>query len=384
MSSGTEIARNSVIGKYRIMQKLGTGAFAQVYKAENTETKEIFAIKVFPKTNLERDDDVERFQREIDTMAILKHENVVSMHDFFTDRDNFFLVIDFCQNGDLMDYISKNKKIVEPTAALIFEQIVSGIAYCHSFGVAHRDLKPENVLFEKFPHVKVCDFGLCGYINSTKLMSTFCGSPCYSAPECLYHHEYDGQKSDIWSLGVILFLMVTGTHPWNVHNINLMMKDIVSCNYKVPNDVSRECKDLIEKILVYEPTQRLPLDQILKHPWLKNAAKAKIYQNTGRKHTLPPLPPIQPKKVKDIAEASRANGAEVEKGIVAPISFFTRSGSVTPVNFPVRRSTSNANISGMGGRCSTPKVTSPSVKMQQRRQRSVEVFSAKTSKIFNK
>ena len=373
-SHSAEIPRNSMLGKYKIAQRLGVGAFAQVYKAENTETQEIFAIKVFPKSNLEQEDDVVRFQREIDAMAILKHENVVSMHDFFSDESNFYIVMDYCQNGELMDYIAKNNKIVEPTAALIFEQIVSAIAYCHSFGVAHRDLKPENVLFDKFPHVKVADFGLCGYINPSKLMSTFCGSPCYSAPECLYHHDYDGQKSDIWSLGVILYLMVVGNHPWNVHNINLMMKDIVSCNYKVPKEVSPECKDLIEKILVYEPTQRLSLEQILKHPWIKNAAKAKVFQNTGRKHSLPPLPPVQPKKLQEIADAARASQGESDRGIVAPLSFLSRSGSVTPVT-PVRRSTSNSNLVQ---RASTPKVTSPTVKVGARRQRSVEVFSSKT------
>ena len=141
-----------------------------------------------------------------------------------------------------------------------------------------------NVLFDKFPHVKVTDFGLCGYINSSKLMSTFCGSPCYSAPECLYHHDYDGQKSDIWSMGVILYLMVVGTHPWNVHNINLMMKDIVTCNYKVPKEVSPDCKDLIEKILVYEPTQRLSVEQILKHPWLKTQQRQR-YSTTPAEST---------------------------------------------------------------------------------------------------
>lgn len=363
-----EILPNSVIHGYTFVTQLGAGAFAKVYKAEQVSTKKIFAIKVFPKSNLKDEADTKRFQREIDTTANLKHDNIVNLHDFFSDENNFYLVLDYCQNGELMDYIIKNKRIAEPTAALIFEQMVAAVAYCHSFGVAHRDLKPENVLFEKFPHIKVSDFGLCGYMETSKMMTTFCGSPCYSAPECLYHRAYDGHKSDIWSLGVNLFLMVTGKHPWNVSNINIMMKDIVTCNYHVPKDVSPECKDLICKILVAEPENRPTIDQILKHPWLKFADKAKILQMQGKKHTLPPLPPMQTKKFAELASGSGRTSDEC--GIAAPLSLFPKSSSASGA---LIRSTSNASFNS---RPNSPKVSIPNPnKFAGRRQRSVECFN---------
>ena len=367
--SHSEILPNTQIKGYTFLTRLGAGAFAKVYKVEQTETKKVFAIKVFPKSNLKDNDDIKRFQREIDTTANLKHDNIVNMHDFFSDENNFYLVLDYCQNGELMDYIAKNKRIAEPTAALIFEQIVAAVAYCHSFGVAHRDLKPENVLFERFPHVKVSDFGLCGYMETSKMMTTFCGSPCYSAPECLYHKAYDGQKSDIWSLGVNLYLMVTGKHPWNISNINVMMRDIVTCNYQVPKDVSPECKDLICRILVAEPENRPTLDQILKHPWMKFAEKAKILQTQGRKHSLPPLPPMQAKKFAELTSSSRRDGDEL--GIAAPLSLFpTRA----PPGHPIVRSSSNSSFGG--SRPNSPKVSIPNPnKFAGRRQRSVECFN---------
>ena len=136
-------------------------------------------------------------------------------------RSSIFL---FVIRGELFDYIVDHDKLDEPTAAIVFQQIVDAIAYCHSFGVAHRDLKPENVLIIKFPHVKIADFGLCGYISAQQMMKTFCGSPCYCSPECLSKLDYDGRKSDIWSLGVLLYTMVTGQIPWNIMNTKMIIK----------------------------------------------------------------------------------------------------------------------------------------------------------------
>lgn len=186
------------------------------------------------------------------------------------------MILDLCSGGELFDYIVKNEKLSEPTAALIFQQIAAAIAYCHSYGVAHRDLKPENVLIDKFPSVKVSDFGLCGYIDGKELMKTFCGSPCYCAPETLSRIQYDGRLSDVWSMGVILYAMVTGEHPWNISNTNAMIRQILRGAYTVPNFISPQCKDLINSMMKVDVKQRITMDKVLKHPWLANAAKAPI------------------------------------------------------------------------------------------------------------
>jgi serine/threonine protein kinase len=217
-------------------------------------------------------------------MAVLDHPSIVRLYDFFEDDKNFYLVMDFCNDGSLLNYVVKNGKLAEPVAAFIYQQICSAVRYCHERKLAHRDLKLENVLIEKLPKIKVADFGLCGFVDPDILMSTFCGSPAYCAPECLARMAYDGPKSDMWSLGVILFSMVTGSHPWNCDNQSVMMRQILGAEYTIPGYVSADCKDLIGKLLRLTPDERLTADQVLEHQWLKLASKAQF----GNK----PAPPV--------------------------------------------------------------------------------------------
>jgi serine/threonine protein kinase len=232
------------------------------------------------------------------------------------DSANFYLVIDLCSGGELFDYIVEHDRLDEPTAALIFHQIISAIAYCHSFGVAHRDLKPENVLIVDFPYVKVADFGLCGFISEQQLMRTFCGSPCYCAPECLCRIQYDGRKSDVWSLGVILFAMVIGEHPWNVTNTSIMLRQILKGAYTVPGYISPACKNLIQSMMKVNPVDRISIERLVEHPWLKLAESAPTKPN----FKAPPLviPPPQPTSIKDISEASARAAQKSDSGIFSP------------------------------------------------------------------
>ena len=306
----------SHIKNYDIGDELGHGAFSHVCKAVNTQNNQNYAMKIFPKSNLTDEGDQERFQREINTMAYLRHDNLVALYDFFWDENNFYLVIDLCPGGELFDYIVDHDKLDEPTSALIFQQIVSAIAYCHSFGVAHRDLKPENVLIEKFPHVKVADFGLCGFISEQQMMKTFCGSPCYCSPECLCRIQYDGRKSDIWSLGVILYAMVTGEHPWNISNTSIMLRQILKGAYTVPSFVSAQCKDLICSMMKVNPQDRITIEKIIKHPWLKVASKAAVKGNVPQGPLQ--LPPLQQISIAEISEASARSSTRSEHGIISP------------------------------------------------------------------
>jgi serine/threonine protein kinase len=152
---------------------------------------------------------------------------------------------------------------------VIFGQIASAIAYCHCHGIAHRDIKPENILITTFPNVKVADFGLCEAAVDGQLMTVFCGSPCYLAPECHCKIAYDGKKADIWSLGVLLFAMATGCFPWLVTNQRLMVRQILSGDYAFPDSISAECRSLVDGMLQVDPRCRMTMDQILSHPFLK-------------------------------------------------------------------------------------------------------------------
>jgi len=308
-----------VIKNYNIENVLGSGAFSTVCKAVHKTSGEIFACKIFPKTNLAEKGDIERFQREVNAMAFLRHDNLVALYDMHWDQENFYLFLDYCPGGELFDYIVDHDKLDEPSSALIFQQVVASVQYCHSHGVAHRDLKPENILLDQFPHIRVSDFGLCGYVSEQQLMKTFCGSPCYCAPECLCRVQYDGRQSDVWSMGVILYAMVTGEHPWNISNTSIMLRQILKGAYTIPAFVSSACKDLITKMMQVNPKDRITVDDVMKHPWLKAAAKSKLKIPTIKPKTdLSSLPPLSGLTIAEISEASAQSSQRSESGIISP------------------------------------------------------------------
>jgi len=320
------------IKDYSLTEKIGDGAFSIVYKASKGGTGEFFAIKVIEKSVLAEKADKQRMQRELDSCAYLKHENVVSLHDFFSDDSRFFLVLDYCAGGDLYTFIRNTQNIRESQAAFIFQQIVSAMSYCHAMGVVHRDLKPQNVLITNYPQIKVTDFGLCGFVIEESKMRTFCGSPFYAAPECLKQVQYDGPMSDCWSLGVILFELVSGKHPWNVSNTGMMLKQIYSASYSIPSDITPACEDLIRSLLKVRPTDRLTCDEILAHPWLKMAPKR------NEKSSLPPL--IR-KTIPMITANLDRNSMQADHGIISP--FFGVPSSPDGVHTPPNQPPSTLN-----------------------------------------
>ena len=275
---------------------------------------------MYPKSNLKTEKEERLFQREIDAMAYISHPALVSLHDFFDDANNFYLVMDYCPGGELFDYIVKRDRLDEPTAALVFKQIVSGVAYCHSFGIAHRDLKPENILVDKFPKVMVTDFGLCGYLDEKTLMKTFCGSPIYTAPELLLQREYDGKKADVWSLGVILFGMVTGEHPWRTENTSAMLSQIVHANYTFPDYLSSNVKELISMMMTLNPEERPTLAEVLKHPWFELEMQSPAKNSLVGKRILQREEPEAPEvPLATISEMSRDGSTiKFDHNIVSP------------------------------------------------------------------
>lgn len=358
MSGAQQVNYPKKIKTYNLLEELGHGAFSVVCKAMNLQNKKIYACKVFPKSNLADKGDVERFQREINAMAFLRHENLVALYDFFWDEANFYMIIDFCPGGELFDYIVNHDKLDEPTAALIFQQIASALQYCQSLGVAHRDLKPENVLIDQFPLIKVSDFGLCGYISDQKMMKTFCGSPCYCSPECLCRVQYDGRLSDIWSLGVILYAMVTGEHPWNITNTSIMLRQILKGAYTVPPFVSPQCKELITKMMQVNPRDRITIDQILKHPWLKVAQRCPYKKPTMKPNKdIAALPPLNGFTLEEISEASAQSSQRSDNGIFSPFEDNQPDEDGTGSSLPMLciRSSSLQNV--RMGKLSTEKTT---------------------------
>lgn len=304
--------------QYQFSEILGSGSFSVVCRAYNVKNKKTFACKVIPRNNLAHKSDLNRFQREINAMAFIRHENLIALHDFFWDDDNFYLIMDLCPGGELFDHMVKHGKFDEPTAALVFRQFAAAVAYCHSFGVAHRDLKPENILIDVFPRVKVSDFGLCGYLSDELMMQTFCGSPCYCSPECLCRVQYDGRLADVWSLGVILFSMVTSENPWNISNTSIMLHQILKGAYNVPPTVSKQCKDLIQNMLKVNPRDRYTMDKVLAHPWLKLGDESTYAAMEHPPKNDESLEPINPIPLRIISQISEQQSQISDQGIFSP------------------------------------------------------------------
>jgi serine/threonine protein kinase len=260
------------VSHYELQSVLGSGAFSTVYRAVDTTTHHPWAVKVIPKSTLPSDDARARLQREITAMTYLVHPNVVHLDDFISDDQYFYLVMELITGGDLAEFIHNSlAQCRERVAAGLFFQIVSGIQYCHSRGVAHRDLKPQNILLTKDHDVRIADFGLCHFNSPDSAMKTICGTAVYLAPECLTSEKYDGFARDIWSLGVILYELVTRDYPWTIGNGPLMYKQILSGKFPIPTGVSSICVDLIVRILKLRPKDRPTASQILESNWFKLA-----------------------------------------------------------------------------------------------------------------
>ena len=179
------------------------------------ETGESVAMKILEKARLKKQEDVLRVQREISILMKVYHPNIVQLYEVIENQDQVFLVMEYVPNGDLQKLIERKGPIPEKQACLYYFQLISGIEYIHKIGCAHRDLKPENLLLDEDNNIKISDFGLSNnYIHSNPALNTPCGSPCFAAPEMITGKRYDPVKVDIWSSGITLFLMLTGTYPF--------------------------------------------------------------------------------------------------------------------------------------------------------------------------
>ena len=304
------------IQKYAAIKLVGSGSFGSVYEAQDIETKKTYAMKIIEKRHLVHRGDIPHLQHEIDSLAFLKSEYIVSLHDFFSNQQYFFLIMDWCPGQSLESYIQRNGPLRETTAATVFQQIVLAVDFCHSHGVAHRDIKPQNILITKFPNIKLSDFGLCGYVVPDTLMKTVCGTPSYTAPEIIKNQEYDGCMADIWSLGVLLYELVTGIHPWSSNNLPQMHRQITNAQYTIPGTVSPACCDLINSLLRPRPLSRPTTSQILKFPWLKLGKTN--HSISSMKHNQSNLPSLTPDNMAEFSVLMERNAFKKDCGIVSP------------------------------------------------------------------
>ena len=258
----------NILNEYSIKGTIGQGAFSKVKLGINKLTGEKVAIKIIDKRKIKIDSERERVQRELNIMKKLNHINIVKIFQIKEDTIYIYIIMEYIENN-LFFYILKNKYLSEEESSFYFFQIISGIDYIHSQGIVHRDLKPENLLINKTGNLKIIDFGLSNYYcKDGKLLSTSCGSPSYIAPEIILGNKYDGFFIDIWTIGIILYIMVCGCFPFeDKDNKNALFKKIVKCKVEYPKFIPKNAKDLLEKILVCNPEKRINLQEIKEHPF---------------------------------------------------------------------------------------------------------------------
>ena len=260
------------VGDYIIKKTLGQGTFGKVKLGIHKPTNEKVAIKILEKSKIIEKDDEIRVKRELEMMPKFNHNNVILVTEIFSNRDNFYIVMEYCEGGELFNYIVKKRRLAEEEAAFFFYQIISGLEYIHSLGIVHRDLKPENLLLGKDHILKIIDFGLSNYF-SKKLLVTPCGSPCYASPEMVSGNKYNGFRIDIWSTGIILYAMLCGYLPFEDKDNEVLFKKILRCKLELPPHLSHSSKDLMLKILVTNPEKRITIQEIKRHPfYLKGKA----------------------------------------------------------------------------------------------------------------
>ncbi|XP_022887417.1 CBL-interacting protein kinase 2-like [Olea europaea var. sylvestris] len=269
--------------RYELGKLLGQGTFAKVYHARNLKTGMSFAIKIIDKEKILKVGMIDQIKREISVMRLVRHPNIVQLYEVMATKKRIYFVMEYIKGGELFNKIVKGK-LKEDVVRKYFQQLISAVDFCHSRGVYHRDLKPENLLLDENGNLKVSDFGLSALAESKRqdgLLHTTCGTPAYVAPEVINRRGYDGAKADIWSCGVILFVLLAGYLPFHDSNLMEMYKKIGKAEFKFPNWIPPDVRRLISKILDPNPKTRISISKIMENSWFRKGFQPKVTKSSA-------------------------------------------------------------------------------------------------------
>ena len=275
--SGTLLEIPWTFSGYRILRTIGTGFSTVVLLVEHESDHKKYAAKA-----TRREGNIAALERELRLIGTVKHPNIVPTHEVIYDTDFIFVIMEFCRCGDLLSKIIRQSKLEIRELQTIFRGVVEALDYLHHHGWAHRDIKPENVLLGDNNEALLTDFGLARESRTDVLMMTRCGTICYLAPEIILNEPYDGKKSDIWALGVMLYAMATGNIPWQSGNELLMPNMIVSQRITPPPGLLPDVAELITACTEPDPERRPTADDLLRHPWVAAADVRIGLANTKR------------------------------------------------------------------------------------------------------
>ncbi|XP_047321625.1 serine/threonine-protein kinase SRK2I-like [Impatiens glandulifera] len=284
--------------RYDYVRDIGSGNFAVARLMMDKQTKELVAVKY-----IERGEKIDQnVQREIINHRSLRHPNIVRFKEVLLTSTHMAIVMEYASGGELFQRISNAGRFGEDEARFFFQQLISGVGYCHSMNICHRDLKLENTLLDgsPAPRLKICDFG---YSKSSLLHSqpnSTVGTPAYIAPEVILKQNYDGEIADVWSCGVTLYVMLVGTYPFEdpvkPKDFSKMIQRILQVQYAIPDNIpiSPECRHLISRIFVHDPKQRMSITEIMKHEWfVRNLPNELIKENMMSREYQEPDQPMQ-------------------------------------------------------------------------------------------
>ncbi|XP_021497937.1 serine/threonine-protein kinase MARK2 isoform X5 [Meriones unguiculatus] len=266
-NSATSADEQPHIGNYRLLKTIGKGNFAKVKLARHILTGKEVAVKIIDKTQL-NSSSLQKLFREVRIMKVLNHPNIVKLFEVIETEKTLYLVMEYASGGEVFDYLVAHGRMKEKEARAKFRQIVSAVQYCHQKFIVHRDLKAENLLLDADMNIKIADFGFSNEFTFGNKLDTFCGSPPYAAPELFQGKKYDGPEVDVWSLGVILYTLVSGSLPFDGQNLKELRERVLRGKYRIPFYMSTDCENLLKKFLILNPSKRGTLEQIMKDRWM--------------------------------------------------------------------------------------------------------------------
>ncbi|WZZ22880.1 hypothetical protein YC2023_124267 [Brassica napus] len=306
--------------RYEVGRLLGQGTFAKVYYGRSVHTNESVAIKMIDKEKVLRVGLSDQIKREISVMRIAKHPNVVSLHEVMATKSRIYFVIEYCKGGELFNKVKKGK-LREDVAWKYFHQLINAVDFCHSRGVYHRDIKPENLLLDDNENLKVSDFGLSALADCKRadgLLHTTCGTPAYVAPEVINRKGYDGTKADIWSCGVVLFVLLAGYLPFHDSNLMEMYRKIGKADFKCPNWFAPEAKRLLCKMLDPNHESRISIARIRESSWFRKGLHLKQKKMDKQLRETTVIPTVE---VGESSGSSSENGDSLHEEAAAQLAY---------------------------------------------------------------
>jgi 5'-AMP-activated protein kinase catalytic alpha subunit len=265
---------------YQLVRHIGEGSFGKVYQAVSVLTGKEVAIKKFDKVEIKTEMAKQKIFQEARILTMLDHPNVARLLEVFENKGNIFCVMEYAKEGDILNLMKRKGPLPEDLARIILIQVAHGLKHCHLKRVLHRDIKLDNVLLCDNYIAKICDFGISKVVKKAEVVREDCGTPAYTAPEVVSGTGYTGFQADIWSLGIMLFVMVTGKVPFKdqTKSLEILHQLIKKGEFTFPNNVtlSEDLKDLISKMLVVDPEARITIDGIIAHPWFRQSMIAEL------------------------------------------------------------------------------------------------------------